>query len=105
MAEVALQRVTVDDDSVLIVFARNAVSEVLAVRVYLAPKIGYHDRDVRQYLLEFSRKPIDCVDNQGFELVEIRRFGHAINDREPSFSPVTPDLGPPIAPIPSDRRS
>ncbi len=55
MAEVTLQSVTVDDDPVLIAFARNTVSEVLTVCMYLVSEIGYHDRDLRQYLLEFSR--------------------------------------------------
>lgn len=53
MTEVTFQRVPVDDDSVLIAFARDAVSEVLAVCMYLGSQIGDHDRDVRQYLLEF----------------------------------------------------
>ncbi len=77
MAEVTLQRVTVDDDPVLIAFACDTVSEVLAIRMYLVSKIGYHDRDVRQYLLEFSRQPIDCVDNQRLELVKLRSIRHA----------------------------
>ncbi len=55
MAEVALQRVAVDDDPVLIAFARNAVSEVLAVRMCFGSEIGDYDRDVRQYLLELTR--------------------------------------------------
>ncbi len=86
MAEVTLQRVTVNDDPVLIAFARDAVSEVLAVCMYLVSEIGYYDRDVHQYLLEFSRQSIDCVDDQGLELVELRSFRHASNDREPSAS-------------------
>lgn len=86
MAEVTHQRVTVDDDPVLIVFARETISDVLAVCMYFVSEIGYHDRDVRQYLLEFSRQSIDCIDNQGLELVELRSIGHASNDREPSTS-------------------
>ena len=86
MAEVTLQRVTVDDDPVLIAFARDTVSEVLPVGMYLVPEIGYHHRDVRQYLLEFSRQPIDCVDDQGLELVELRTLRHASNDREQNAS-------------------
>jgi hypothetical protein len=86
MAEITLQHVTVDDDPILIAFARDTVSEVLAVCMYLISEIGYHDRDVRQYLLEFSRQPIDCVDDQGLELVELRSIRHASNDREPSAS-------------------
>jgi hypothetical protein len=77
MAEVTLQRVTVDDDPVLIAFARDTVSEVLPICMYLVSEIGYHDRDVRQYLLEFSRQPIDSVDDQGLELVELRSLRHA----------------------------
>jgi hypothetical protein len=76
MAKVTLQSVTVDDDPILIVFARDTVSEVLAVCMYLVPQIGYHHRDVRQYLLEFSRQPINCVDDQGLELVELRSIRH-----------------------------
>jgi hypothetical protein len=82
MAKVALQSVTVDDDPILIAFARDTVSEVLAVCMYLVPEIGYHHRDLRQYLLEFSRQPIDRVDDQGLELVELRSIRHASNDRE-----------------------
>ena len=35
MAKVTLQRVTVDGDPILIAFARDTVSEVLAVCMYL----------------------------------------------------------------------
>jgi hypothetical protein len=69
MAKVALQRVTVNDDPILIVFARNTVSEVLAICMYFVSEIGYHHRDLRQYLLKFSRQPIDRVNDQGLELV------------------------------------
>ena len=86
MAEVTLQRVTVDDDPVLIAFARDTVSEVLPVCMYLVSEIRYHDRDVRQYLLEFSRQSIDCVDDQGLKLVELRSLRHTSNDREQSAS-------------------
>jgi hypothetical protein len=84
MAEVTLQRVTVDDDPVLVTFAHDTVSEVLAICMHLVSKIGYHDRDLRQYILEFSRQSIDCVDDQQLELVELRSFRHTSNDREPS---------------------
>jgi hypothetical protein len=86
MAEVTLQRVTVNDDPVLVAFARDTVSEVLAICMHLVSEIGHHDRDIRQYFLEFSRQPIDCVNDQGLELVELRSFRHASNDREPSAS-------------------
>src|ERR1044072_5276112 len=82
MAEVTFQRVTVDDDPILIVFARDAVSEVLAIRMYLVSEIEYHARNVRQYPLKFSRQPIDCVNDQGLELIELRGIRHAFNDRE-----------------------
>lgn len=91
MAEVTLQRVTVDDYPVLVAFARDAISEVLAICMHLISKVGYHDRDLRQYRLEFSRQPIDCVDNQRLELVKLRSFRHASNDREPS-APSSPQL-------------
>jgi hypothetical protein len=86
MAKVTLQSVTVDDDPVLIVFARNTVSEVLAVRVHFVSEVGYHHRDLRQYLLELSRQPINCVNHQGLELVELGSIRHAFNDRELSAS-------------------
>lgn len=86
MAEVTLQRVTVDDDSILVAFTCDAVSEVLAVCMHLISQVGYHDRDVRQYLLEFNRQPIDRVDDQGLELVELRSSRHTLNDREPSLA-------------------
>jgi hypothetical protein len=73
MAEVPLQRVTVDNDPILIVFARDTVSEVLAIRMRLVSEIGYHYRHIRQYLLEFSRQPIDRINDQGLELIELRR--------------------------------
>ncbi len=44
--------------------------------MYLISEIGYHDRDIGQYLLEFSRQPIDRVDNQRLELIEFRSIGH-----------------------------
>lgn len=69
VSEVALERVTVDDDPILIVFSRDTVSEVLAVCVNLIAEIGYDDRDTRQYLLEFNRKPVDRIDDQRLELV------------------------------------
>ncbi|HEX3172973.1 MAG TPA: hypothetical protein VHQ43_01980 [Solirubrobacterales bacterium] len=87
MAEVTFQRVTVDDDPILIAFARDTVPEVLAICMHLVSKVGYHDRDVRQYLLEFRRQPIDCVDDQGLELIELRSIGHVPNDREPRALP------------------
>ena len=86
MAEVTLQRVTVDDDPILIVFPRDTVSEVLAVCMYLISQIGYHNRDVRQYLLEFNGQPIDRVDDQGLELIELRGSRHTSHDREPNAS-------------------
>lgn len=85
VAEVTLQRVTVDDDPILMVVARDTVPEVLAVRMRLIPEIGYHDRNLRQDLLEFNRQPIDCIDDHGFELVEFGSIGHASNDREPNL--------------------
>ena len=86
MAEVTFQRVTVDDNPIFIVFARDTVSEVLAIRMYLVSEIGYHNREVCQYLLKFSRQPVDRINDQGLELVELRSIRHAFNDREPSAS-------------------
>ena len=71
MAEVALQRVAVDDDPVLVVFAGDAVAEVLAVGVHLGAAIGDDDRDLGQHRLEFLGQPVDRVDDQGLELVEV----------------------------------
>lgn len=52
VAKVTLQRVAIDDDPVLIAFARDAIPEVLAVGVLLGSEIGDYDRNVRQHLLE-----------------------------------------------------
>jgi hypothetical protein len=32
--------------------------------------------------LEFNRQPIDCIDDQGLELIQLRSIRHASNDRE-----------------------
>jgi hypothetical protein len=50
----------------------------------LVPKVRHHDRDPRQDFLEFNRQPIDRIDDQGLELVELRSIGHASNDRDAS---------------------
>ncbi len=77
VAEVALQRVAIDDDPVLIAFARDAVAGVLTVRMDLGSEVGHHHGDLRQHLLEFVRQPVDRVGDQRLELIEVRRFGHA----------------------------
>lgn len=79
VAEVAFQRVAVDDDSVLVAFARDSVAEVLAVGVHLGPQVGNDDGDVREHLLEFVGQPVDRVDDQRLELVELTLLGHASN--------------------------
>ncbi len=76
VAEVPLKRVAIDDDPVLVAFSRNPVSEVLAVGMHLLAAIGNHDGDLRQHLLEFIRQPIDRIDDQRLELVEVRRIRH-----------------------------
>ena len=81
VAEVALQRVAVDDDPVLIAFASQTVSEVVTVRMRLGTEIGDHHRDVRQNLLEFVGQPVDRIDDQRFELVELGSVGHVSNSR------------------------
>lgn len=78
MAEVTLQGVAIDDDSILVAFARDTVSKVLAVSVYVGTEIGDHDRDVREYLLELVGQPINRIGDQGFELVELRGIGHGL---------------------------
>jgi hypothetical protein len=80
MAKVTLQSVAIDDDSILVAFARDTISEVLAICMCLGPEIGDHDRDFRQYLLEFAGQPIDRIDNHRFELIE-SGVGHTSNTR------------------------
>ena len=46
VAEVPFQRVAVDHDPVLVVFAGDAVAEVLAVGVDLGAEVGDDDRDL-----------------------------------------------------------
>jgi hypothetical protein len=85
VAEVTFQRVAVDDDPVLVAFPRDAVAEVLAVRVLLGPTIRDHDSDLGQHLLEFVGQPVDRVDDQGLEVVELRTVGHDTNGRGSSY--------------------
>ncbi len=78
VAEVSFQSVSIDDDPVLIAIPRDAVSEVLTVRMDFGPAIGDDDSDTRQYLLEFVGQPIDCIDDQRLELIKVRRIGHTL---------------------------
>lgn len=81
VAEVPFQRVLVDDDAVLVTFASDAVAVVHAVGVVLGAEVGDDDRDLLQHLLELLRQGVDRVGDEGFELVEVRGVGHAINRR------------------------
>jgi hypothetical protein len=78
VAEIAFERVPVDDDPVLVLLARDPVAEVLAICAYLGPEIGHHHRHPGQHLLEFVRQPVDRIDDQRLELVKLGGIGHAI---------------------------
>lgn len=82
VAEVALQRVAIDHDPVLVAFAGDTVPVVHAVGAMLGAEIGDDDRDVLEHLLKFLRQRVDGVGDEGFELVEVRGVGHASNRRD-----------------------
>ena len=67
VAEVPLQRVAVDHDPVLVVFARDAVAEVLTVCMHFGAAVRDDDRDPRQHVLEFLGQAVDRVDDHGFD--------------------------------------
>lgn len=74
--EVAFERVAVNHDSVLVTFARDSVTKVLTVSMFLGAQIGDDYGDRLQHLLEFLRKRIDRIGDQRFELIEFRGSGH-----------------------------
>lgn len=78
VAEIAFERVPVDDDPILVLFPRDSVPEVLAICARLGPEIGDHHRHPGQHLLEFVWQPVDRIDDQQLELVKLRGIGHAI---------------------------
>ncbi len=82
VTEVAFQRVAVDHDPVLVAFPRDAVPEVLAISVLFGTEVGDHDRDVRENLLELVGQPIDCVNHQHLEIVELGCVCHDTNGRD-----------------------
>ncbi len=81
VAEVAFQRVAIDDDPVLIAFARDAIPEVLAIRVLPRSKIGDDHSDAGQHFLKFLREPIDRIDDKRLEIVELGSVRHDTNGR------------------------
>jgi hypothetical protein len=82
VAEVAFQRVAIDDDPVLVAFPRDAIPEVVAICALLGSEIGDHDRNAREHLLELVGQPIDRVNYQRLEIVELRGVGHGTNGRD-----------------------
>lgn len=81
VAEVALERVAVDDDPVLVPFSRDPVAEVLAVGPVLGATIGDDHRHLLQQLPEFLGQGVDRVCDQGFELVRLGFAFHATRVR------------------------
>jgi hypothetical protein len=72
VAEIAFERVAVDDDSVLVAFRRHAVAEVLAVGMALGAEIGDDDRHPSEEALEFLGKGVDRVRHEVLEAVRLR---------------------------------
>ncbi len=70
VAEVALERVAVDDDVVGIDVAGHRPADVLAVGVELLAPVGDRDRGRREQLLELRRQLVERLDD---ELVELAR--------------------------------
>jgi hypothetical protein len=82
VAKVTFQGVAIDDDSILVAFARDTISEVLAISMHVGTEIGDHDRDVCQHLLEFIGQAVNRIDDHRFELMKISGVGHTSNSRE-----------------------
>lgn len=85
VTEVALQRVAIDDDPILIAFPRDAIPEVLAVSVLFGAELGDHDRNVRKHLLELVGQPVDRINHQHLEVVELTGICHDTNGRDSSM--------------------
>jgi hypothetical protein len=85
VAEISLQRVAVDHDSVLVALARHTVAEVMAVGMGLRAAIGDNHRDVFQHFLELIGQCVDRIDNQRFELVEVKLACHVTTVKAPEL--------------------
>jgi predicted transcriptional regulator len=71
VTEVALERVAVDHDSILVAIRRHPVAEVLAVGVALEPEIGDDDRHLLEDALELLGQGVDRVGDQDFEGIRL----------------------------------
>jgi hypothetical protein len=88
VAEVAFERVPVDDDPVFIALVGDSVAEVVAIGMSLGAAIGDDDGDLFQDSLEFVGKGVDRVDDQGFEPVHFAAAGHrTVKDGLPAHRP------------------
>lgn len=77
MAEVAFEGVAVDHYPVLVHFAGDAVSEVLAVGVRLGPQLGDDDGNLLELRLELVGEAIDRVGDHRLEVVHRFVVGHS----------------------------
>src|SRR3954447_21485082 len=75
VAEVALERVLVEDYPVLEVLARDRVAVVAAVRVHLGALPRDDDRNVLEHALELGWQLVDRVGNEQLELGGLLRQG------------------------------
>jgi len=76
VAEVAFERVPVDDDPVLVAFPRETVAEVMAVGPGLGAAVGDDHGDRLEHCLEFLRQRVDRVGYERRELIQLFISGH-----------------------------